>query len=291
MALRHSVTWTTLAKAGGLLVVLVGSVLAGYLVQDPSSAPRQLQLSSPEFWIAHGGGVGRFVYTNCHEAVQDSLDKGFTYIELDLLTTSDGHLVGGHSWRELKHMIGASEGSDSPLSRAEIEALRPRWLHTPLFAEGICRFLRENQQMVLVTDKVQDFELLRREIPYADRMLVEASDLSRFTSAREAGFPQVAMTAYTMQDLELAAQHRVPIVVLGAWLPELDPFSLPLIRKIRESGCRIMVHGSAISDKPEFIYSHLGTLIDRLYTDTWSPGNLPQLPAMESTRYEVGSTK
>ena len=164
------------------------------------------------------------------------------------------------------------------MSRAEIEALRSRWLHTPLFAEGICRFLRENQHMVLVTDKVQDFELLRREIPFAERMLVEASDIANYARAREAGFPQVAMTAYTMQDLEIAARHRVPIVVLGAWLPELDPFSLPLIRKIRESGCFIMVHGSAISDKPEFIHAHLGKLVDRLYTDTWSPRNLPPQP-------------
>jgi hypothetical protein len=275
---RQSVSWKTLAKAGGLLVVLVLSVLAGYLVKDPASAPRRLQLSSPEYWIAHGGGVGRFVYTNCREAVQDSLDNGFVYIELDLLTTSDGQLVGGHSWRELKHMIGASECSEAPMSRAEIEALRSRWLHTPLFAEGICRFLRENQHMVLVTDKVQDFELLRREIPFAERMLVEASDIANYARAREAGFPQVAMTAYTMQDLEIAARHRVPIVVLGAWLPELDPFSLPLIRKIRESGCFIMVHGSAISDKPEFIHAHLGKLVDRLYTDTWSPRNLPPQP-------------
>ena len=37
-------------------------------------------LDSPAFWIAHGGGVGEFVYTNCKEAVQDSLDKGFTFI-------------------------------------------------------------------------------------------------------------------------------------------------------------------------------------------------------------------
>lgn len=77
--------------------------------------------------------------------------------------------------------------------------------------------------------------------------------------------------------LLLAGQHRIPMVVLGAWLPELDPFSLPLIRRLHDSGCFIMVHGAAISDKPDFIHTHLGTLIDRLYTDTWSPANVPAL--------------
>ena len=261
------------------LLLLVAFVLAGFLVQHSNQPPPAPMLKSPEYWIAHGGGVGRYVYTNCEEAVRDSLQRGFTYIELDLLETTDGHLVGGHSWKELKAILGAEEHSEAPMSRGEIEALLPRWSYTPLFAENICRIMREHPHMVLVTDKTQNFELLKREIPFADRMLVEASGLENYAAARQAGFSQVALTAYTMEDLRQAEQHRIPMVVLGAWLPELDPFSLPLIRRIRDAGCFIMVHGAAISDKPEFIHTHLGILVDRLYTDTWSPQNIPPRPA------------
>lgn len=257
------------------LLLLVGFVLAGFLVQHSRRIKPALPLSSPEYWIAHGGGVGHFVYTNCEEAVRDSLARGFIYIELDLLETTDGHLVGGHSWKELKAILGSEEHSESPMSRAEIEALRSRWSFTPLFEDGICRIMREYPHMVLVTDKTQNFRLLSCLIPFADRMLVEASGLENYAAAKQAGFSRVALTAYTMEDLRQAEQHRIPMVVLGAWLPELDPFSLPLIQKIRDAGCFIMVHGAAISDKPEFIHTYLGTLVDRFYTDTWSPQNIP----------------
>ena len=235
-------------------------------------------LDCPAFWIAHGGGVGEFVYTNCEEAVRDSLGKGFTYIELDLQETTDGHLVGAHSWRELKALLGSEELSDAPMSSAEIEALKPHWRRTPLFADDICRLLQENPDMVLVTDKVQNFELLKKQIPFSDRMIVEASTVQNCLQARQNGFENVALTAYSMNDLRLVRKYRLPGVVLGSWMMWMDPFSIPYVRQLHDSGCCIMVHGSVFSDKPELIYTHLGRNISRIYTDTWSPGNLPPKP-------------
>ena len=235
-------------------------------------------LDSPEFWIAHGGGVGEFVYTNCKEAVQDSLDKGFTFIELDLQETTDGHLVGAHSWRELKALLGSEELSDAPMSRAEIEALKPHWRRTPLFADDICCILQEHPEMVLVTDKVQNFELLKQLIPFADRMIVEGTTVQNCLNARQNGFVNVALTAYSMDDLKQVQKYHIPGVVLGSWMMWMDPFSIPFVRQLHDSGCCIMVHGSVFSDKAELIYTHLGRNISRIYTDTWSPGNLPPKP-------------
>lgn len=236
-------------------------------------------LGSPEFWIAHGGGVGEFVYTNCKEAVLDSLDKGFTFIELDLQETTDGHLVGAHSWRELKALLGSEELSDAPMSRAEIEALKPHWRRTPLFADDICCILQEHPEMVLVTDKVQNFELLKLQIPFADRMIVEGATVQNCLNARKNGFVNVALTAYSMDDLKQVQKYRLPGVVLGSWMMWMDPFSIPFVRQLHDSGCCVMVHGSVFSDKAELIYTHLGRNISRIYTDTWSPGNLPPKPA------------
>lgn len=235
-------------------------------------------LDSPAFWIAHGGGVGEFHYTNCKEAVQESLTKGFTFIELDLQETTDGHLVGAHSWRELKALLGSEELSDAPMSRAEIEALKPHWRRTPLFSDDICRIMQENPDMVLVTDKVQNFELLKQQIPFAERMIVEAFSTHNCLQAFRAGFTHVALTAYSVYDLQQAQKYNIPGVVLGAHLMVMDPFSVPLVRQMHDAGCCIMVHGSAFSDKPDFVHTHLGRNISRIYTDTWSPGNLPPKP-------------
>jgi hypothetical protein len=236
-------------------------------------------LDSPEFWIAHGGGVGEFFYTNCKEAVHDSLDKGFTYIEIDLAITTDGHLVGAHTWSELKALLGSEELSDAPMSRADIEALRPRWRRTPLFAEDICRIMQEHPGMVLVTDKVQDFELLRQQIPFADRMIVEAFSPHDCLQAFRAGFTNVALTAWNVYHLHQAQKYGIRGVVLSAHLMVTHPSSVPLVRQLHDSGCCIMVHGAVVSDTPDFVHTHLGRNISRIYTDTWSPYNPPPKPA------------
>lgn len=234
-------------------------------------------LDSPAFWIAHGGGIGEFVYTNCAEAVQDSLHRGFSFIEIDLMETSDGHLVGGHSWQEVRKLVGAAEGA-AALSKAEIEALRPHWKRTPLFAGDICRFLRENPQMILVTDKTQNFGLLLREIPFADRMVVEAFSCYDYLRALRAGARHVALSAWSVHGLQQAQKYKLPGVVLSATVIRDDPAALPLIQQMHREGCCITVHWASVSDKPDFVHEHLGRNISRLYTDTWSPSNVPPAP-------------
>ena len=132
--------------------------------------------------------------------------------------------------------------------------------------------------MVLVTDKVQNFELLKQQIPFAERMIVEAFSTHNCLQAFRAGFTHVALTAYSVYDLQQAQKYNIPGVVLGAHLMVMDPFSVPLVRQMHDAGCCIMVHGSAFSDKPDFVHTHLGRNISRIYTDTWSPGNLPPKP-------------
>ena len=236
-------------------------------------------LNQPDLWIAHGGGVGEFFYTNCEEAVQDSLTKGFRYIEIDISVTTDGHLVGAHTWQELRALVGADKSSDKAMSRREIEALRPHWKRTPLFEEDICRLMQENPDMVLVTDKIQDFDLLLEKIPYPERMIVEAFNGYDYLSARRTGFTNVALSAWSMYDLTLAREYQLPAVVLTAQMIEALPEALPLIEELHRKGCCIMVHWASICDKPEFVHKYLGRCISRIYTDTWSPQQPPPHPA------------
>lgn len=52
-------------------------------------------------YLAHAmGGIDEMNYTNSLEAFESNYQKGFKVIEIDLLETSDGILVGRHSWDE-----------------------------------------------------------------------------------------------------------------------------------------------------------------------------------------------
>lgn len=230
-------------------------------------------LGNPSLWIAHGGGIGEYVYTNCEEAVKDSLNRGFTYIELDLMETTDGHLVGGHSWAEVRRLAGVA--GNEPLSRAELEALRQQWKQTLLFAEDICRLMAENPQMILVTDKSQDFELLRREIPYPDRMVIEAFGCHNYLRALRAGFKHVALTVWSLYDLQQAQKYKLSGVVLSAIVLKEDPAAVKLTQQLHADGCCITVHWASVCDTPEFVHEWLGRNISRIYTDRWSPAQPP----------------
>lgn len=246
-------------------------------------------INSAELWIAHGGGVGQFRYTNCKEAIINSIEKGFRYIEIDFLETTCGHLVGAHSWKELRHMIGAEITDFTPMSKSEILALRPKWNLTPVFSENICEYLETNPHLVLVTDKVQNFELLMQEIPFADRMIIEASDCYNYLQALRAGAKNVALSAWSVSDLRTAEKFHLPGVVLSATVMQ-DSASIPLIKRMHLNGCCISVHESSICDKVEFIHTHLGKNISRIYTDTWSPVNPPPVSSLSPPKLDSPST-
>lgn len=59
--------------------------------------------------IAHGGGgLDNLTYTNSLESVQKAMET-FDYIEVDLLCTSDNHIVLCHHWGEEKGALSYSE--------------------------------------------------------------------------------------------------------------------------------------------------------------------------------------
>lgn len=232
-------------------------------------------LKHDDLWIAHGGGIGDYAHSNCLEAIRDSIDKGFKFIEIDFEETTDGHLVGGHTWKELRRMLGAKRVCSAPMSKRQIMALRNQWKKTPVFSEDICNLLQEYPHLILVTDKTQNFELLMQEIPYADRMLIEASDCYNYMQALRAGVKNVALSVWSMEDLEKAHELHLPGIVLSATVMRDTPDSVKLIKTMRKNGCCINVHWASICDAPDFIREHLGSSISRIYTDTWSPGNTP----------------
>lgn len=234
--------------------------------------------NSPESWIAHGGGIGTFVYCNSKEAVLDSLQRGFRYIELDLQFTTDGALVAVHDWHQLHRIVGSNTTSNTPMSKADIMTLQKSWQQTPLFAEDIRKLMREHPNMVLVTDKCQDFERLAKELPYPERIIIEAAGCYNYLQALRHGFTNVALTAWSAGDLRLARKHRIPGVVLSATTLESEPEADILARQLYQDGCCIMVHWATICDQPAFINEHLGTTTSRFYTDTWSPQNPPPTP-------------
>lgn len=235
--------------------------------------------TTPNAYIAHGGGVGRYVYNNSLEAAQDSIAQGFRFIEFDLLVTTDGHLVGGHTWSELKRMAHLPEGEE-PLSLAEVvEKSRPGEF-SPVTAKDICRLLEENPGLMVVTDKIADYELLLREIPHPDRLIVEVlGGAYGYQRAIAAGVRYPSLSVYGVAQMKLARDCGIPIVSMSDDHFFLSPEGVKLVKEMHDMGMTILLfnfHGDAYWDTEEFIREHLGRSFSMIYTDSWSPTHLPE---------------
>lgn len=222
--------------------------------------------------IAHGGGIGEYTYTNSLEAVEDALAKGFSFIELDLLETSDGRIIAAHDWKYFKRLCMCSQADDASLKLEEARTLKIYGKLHVLTDEDICKLMEEHPQMVLVVDKLTNFRLLLEKIPYPDRMIVEVIGTAHYRQALEVGVKYPAYCIWQYLSLMEAQDMVFPIVtcrsVLYNW-----PFGETLIGRMHAHGTTILLYrnGSVDCDAPEFLEKHLGRDISKVYTNVHAP--------------------
>ena len=241
--------------------------------------------ASPGAYIAHGGGVGQYVYNNSLEAAQDSIAQGFRFIEFDLIVTSDGHLVAGHSWEDFRKMAHLPVEA-GPLSLAEVQESSRPGEFSPMVAKDICRLLEENPGLMVVTDKIADYGLLLKEIPYPDRLIVEVvGGVSGYQRAIKAGVRYPSLAVYDIGQMQLARDCRIPIVSLGNEHFFDTPEGIELTKEMHDMGITILLCDPR-GDAAEFIRAHLGRSFSMIYTDSWSPAHLPQ-PAPGSASSQI----
>lgn len=218
-------------------------------------------------YIAHGGGVGELHYTNSVEAVYDSLKKGFKFIEIDLLETADGHLVGGHGWYAIADMSGISVERLKKMSLSELKKMKLKGKYSILSSQDIKEIMEKHPEMVLVTDIVTNYELLVKEIPYTDRMIVEVIGGPYFyKKALEAG---IQYPAYSSSDIGVIEKYKFPIIVADA--KKITPDGFKRLETLHKEGMTILIHNAEICDKVEFIQENLSKTISLIYTNKWYP--------------------
>lgn len=114
---------------------------------------------SREIFIVHAGGViSKNIYTNSKESALNSLKNGFKYIEFDLLTTKDNHIIAAHDWNSISK-------NNIPLSLNDVIEIYKNKDITLLTGKDIYELMLKNEDWILITDKIRDFSLLEREIP------------------------------------------------------------------------------------------------------------------------------
>ena len=216
-------------------------------------------------YIAHAGGVYPFIYSNCKEAVEDALKRGFKFIELDLLPSDDGQLIAAHDRTSFGILTATLFVGPRKLLAAEAGKLKVLNKFTVLTGKDIYRIMQENPQMVLVTDKINDYELLLKEIPLPERMIVECFSIEDVQRARAAGIKHVAYCADTFEKLHAAIQHKLNMITVCLDDIHDNDLFLAYLRRLHREGVCIMAYGCITTDIPGYIQFHLGRTCSKFY--------------------------
>lgn len=221
------------------------TAVAGLISEVDWSGPVELEELER---VAHAGGAaGRQRYSNSAEAVRESLEKGFRFIELDFVWTSDGHLVCLHGWGDTAWWMLGHKGP--PLDLAGFEAVAKRGKYTALTLADVAELMRLNPAMVLVTDPKSDnvraLEQVKRAIPDAEaRVVPQIYSPEEYPAVKHMGFARVIWTLYNFRhqrDVDRVVEEAEAIDLYAVCMPERLAKAGHALR-LREIGVPTYVH-------------------------------------------------
>lgn len=171
-----------------MFIVFVASLFSAINLYISSSIVHSIYPRGRGYeFIAHaGGGIESLTYTNSLEAVNSSLLNGFKAIELDLIKSSDGVLIAGHDWKHFKTIIGHRDVDDIPMDSLDIKDYKIHNKYTILTGADISKLLSDNPDLILFTDKSNDFSLIKK-LGFNSRVYVEVFGILDFLKAIRVG--------------------------------------------------------------------------------------------------------
>lgn len=178
--------------------------------------------------IAHvGGRLNGVRYTNSVEAAEWSIKRGYKYIELDLLCSKYtwGGIVAAHDWELFKLFFG-SDGEKAGVNYHVFDE------------NSILDFFRKHPNVWLVTDKIDNFELLADKLgELQKRMIVEVFSVEKYEEAFRNGFLHIAYNVRNMRDLRIVEKHNYPLITIS--LSDARRYHA-ILKKLKSVGVKIM---------------------------------------------------
>ena len=228
--------------------------------------------------IAHaGGGIYGFRLTNSMEAIQQSYDNGFRYIELDFDVTSDGHVVLIHGWFSLVERLLNLEGQRTLAEFKESETFLDLTL---LSLEDLLVWLSEHPEVSVVTDvKSEDNMAVLEMIANAagdqtDQFIPQIYEFDQYDRAKDLGYRRIILTLYRMNVDTATLQDFVATHDLWAVTMDYTRVSEELLGAVTSTGTAVYAH--TVNDLSFYeTWKDLG--LTGIYTDYFQPNHWPDM--------------
>ncbi len=198
-------------------------------------------------YIVHAGGAIKppkgsgdkksYKYTNSREALEKTYQKGNRVVEMDFASTADGGLVCLHDWEEMTYTNDTDQSNAAlngqKLTMEQFRSVRIYGWFTPMTVDDMIEFMREHEDLVLISDTKSDDEsstvvdgrndtdffcdYIRRNAPeLRDRIIIQIYQQGDYEDVKNAGFDHIIYTLYRLPDEDkldteahrkFAAQH------------------------------------------------------------------------------------
>ncbi len=231
-----------------------------------------------DFLIAHAGGaIDEKLYSNSKEAIEKSISKGVKFIEIDLQESSDGFLVGAHDWKKFNEQTGYGGLGDQVPTLSEFKKRKIYGRYTPIDEDFIRKIMNEHQNLVLVTDKINNFDKIVKAFDFQNRIIVEVFSFEDYRAAKKYGIKNPALCVeqgsfvFAESYIKQIFKEGVNMVTLGedTYLANKE-----LLLKLRRKGLTVLLYGSPfhqIVNNAKEIKEGAGKFFDFVYTDFCAP--------------------
>ena len=221
-------------------------------------------------FIAHaGGGIDDLKYTNSLEAVNKSIKDNFKLIELDIRETLDNVFVGVHEWKEFKKITNTKKKDENELNNEalllnEFKKKKIYKKYTPLDIISINDIFRKNNELILLTDKTNNFSKLNSDLNFdKKRIMVEVFGKKNYFKSISEGIIN-PIYSFNHKDYDFVIKHKIKII--SAHSQDIINNS-QIYKKLVENNVMVFMYSSNESD---FINNNLDILFTHVYTDFWN---------------------
>jgi glycerophosphoryl diester phosphodiesterase len=232
-------------------------------------------IDPPPRLIAHSAGIGNHrTYTNSLEALDNSVARGHTVIEVDLSWTYDRHLVLIHDWGyEFEKLFDRSPGR---LTLAEFRSLPSAYGLSHLSFQDLAGWLLGNPDVLIITDikkrKIEGLRLIAEEYPQLlHRIIPQVFQPDTYFEVTKLGYDRVILSLYRTelsdrQIVDFAAENPL----YGVTIPARRAMEGTLPKELAANGVRVYSH--TVNDYPT-VNALQSKGVYGVYTDWLTPGD------------------
>ena len=132
------------------------------------------------------------------------------------METADKKLLAAHDWGSFNKLVNLNQELSQNFTSNQLKQLKIRGKYTPMTGDDLRMIMEDNPDFILITDKIKNYELLLKEIPFSERMIVEVFSPTDYLKALRSGVLYPAYCVWSPSHLEVAKRYRFPIVTMDA---------------------------------------------------------------------------